>query len=340
MGGPGSAALERSAARVVRFGDASAVAVVHETLRPPRGNEVVVRVTHATVGSTEVLARRGGYVFQPVPGFVPGYDFIGILESESAVSVALGLRTGARVAGVLPRMGAHATRLVVSPTFLVAVPGALASELAATVPLNGVTAALALHYAGAAPRILVQGVSGAVGTLVAQLALRDGRRVVGTGSALPSALAELGAEVPLADYRDPAWPTRVRELAGGGVEAAIDHTGSPRVREAVVPSGVIVHTAFAGRAGHERGDAIRGSASAVAHGRGHPREVVCSVPFWVLRKRPAFRRLLGGLLADVAEGRLRTFEPQVVPFDAVWEAHRVADQRPAGRTVVLSMPRP
>ena len=81
MEGRGSAALERSAARVVRFGDASAVAVVHETLRPPRGNEVVVRVTHATIGSTEVLARRGGYVFQPVPGFVPGYDFVGVLES-------------------------------------------------------------------------------------------------------------------------------------------------------------------------------------------------------------------------------------------------------------------
>lgn len=339
MGGRGSAALERSAARVVRFGDASAVAVVHETLRAPRGNEVVVRVTHATIGSTEVLARRGGYVFQPVPGFVPGYDFVGVLESESAVSVALGLRTGARVAGVLPRMGSHATHLVLSPTFLVAVPEALPSELAATVPLNAVTAALALHYAGAAPRILVQGVSGAVGMLVAQLALRDGRAVIGTGSAPPPGFAERSAEVLLADYRDPDWPARVRELAGGRVEAAIDHTGSPRVREAVAPAGVIVHTAFAGRAGHERGDAIRGSAAAVAHGRGHPREVVCSVPFWVLRKRPAYRRLLSGLLTDVADGPLHTFEPQVVPFDAVWEAHRIAEQRPAGRTVVLSLPR-
>ena len=338
MAGRGSASVERSAVRVVRFGDPSAVVIAQETLRPPRGNEVVVRVTHASLTSTDVLARRGGYLIQPVPGFVPGYDFVGVLETESAVSVALGLRTGARVAGMLPRMGSHATRLVVSPTFLVAVPAALSSEAAATVPLNAVTAAVALQYAGPARSVLVQGVSGAVGVLVAQLALRDGRRVVGTGSTPPPAFGDLSAEVPLADYRDPDWPARIRELAGGAVEAAIDHTGSPRVREAVAADGVVVHTAFAGRAGHEREDTVRGSATAVLHRRGHPREVVCAVPFWVLRNRPAYRLLLAGLLADATAGTLRPFEPEVVPFDSVWEAHRLAERRPAGRTIVLAMP--
>ncbi len=338
MASRGSASVQRSAARVVRFGDASAVAIARETLRPPRGNEVVVRVTHASLTSTDVLARRGGYALQPTPGFVPGYDFVGVLETESAVSVALGLRAGIRVTGVLPRMGSHATRLVVPPTFLVAVPEALTSEVAATLPLNAVTAAVALQYSGSAHRLLVQGVSGAVGVLVAQLALREGRVVVGTGSTPPPGFAELGAEVPYVDYRDPDWPARVRELADGAVEAAIDHSGSPRVREAVAPNGVVVHTAFAGRAGREREDAVRGTASAVLHRLGHPREVVCAVPFWVLRKRPAYRRLLAGLLGDVADGRLRPFEPQVVPFDSVWEAHRLAEQRPAGRTVVLAMP--
>jgi hypothetical protein len=47
--------------------------------------------------------------------------------------------------------------------------------------------------------------------------------------------------------------------------------------------------------------------------------------------------MLTGLLADVAEGRLTAFEPEVIPFDAVWAAHRAADQRVAGRTVVLEM---
>ncbi|MEN2742745.1 hypothetical protein ABCS02_33640 [Microbacterium sp. X-17] len=323
------------AARVVRFGDPSAIALAHETLRRPRGNEVLVRVTHAALGSTDVLARRGGYVLQPVPGFVPGYDFVGVLETESAVSAALGLRTGSRVAGVLPRMGAHATRLVVSPTFLVAVPDALTSEAAAVLPLNGVTAALALRYAGPARSVLIQGMTGAVGSLAAQLALRDGRTVLGTGTTPPPGLS--AADVTLVDYRDANWPASVREQTGGGAEAAIDHTGSPLVREAVAPSGVVVRTAFAGRAGHERDDAVRRSAEAVLRRFGHPREIVCSVPFWVLRKRPEYRRTLTGLLADVTEGRLRAFEPEVIAFDAVWAAHRAADARGVGRTVVLRM---
>ncbi|GAA4155946.1 quinone oxidoreductase family protein [Leifsonia shinshuensis] len=333
MGGP----TERAAARVVRFGDASAIGIARQRVRPPRGNEVLVRVTHAALGATDVLARRGGYVLQPVPGFVPGYDFVGVLETESAVSVALGLRTGARVAGVLPRMGAHATLLVLPPTYLVAVPDALSSEAAATVPLNGVTAALALRYAGPAPRILIQGITGAVGALAAQLALRDGRTLFGTGTTPPPGLADGDPRLTLVDYRDPGWPAEVRERTGGGVEAAIDHTGSPLVREAVAPDGVVVRTAFAGRSGHERGDALRGTAAAVVRSRAHPREVVCSVPFWVLRKRVEYRRMLAGLLGDVAEGRLRAFEPEVYPFSAVWDAHRAAEARSAGRTVVLAM---
>ncbi|MEY9852989.1 NADPH2:quinone reductase [Leifsonia sp. EB41] len=332
MGGRAERPVERMAARVVRFGDPSAIAIARETLRPPRGNEVLVRVTHAALGSTDVLARRGGYALQPVPGFVPGYDFVGVLETESAVSAALGLRAGARVAGVFPRMGAHATRLVVSPTFLVAVPDALTSEAAAVLPLNGVTAALALRYAGPARSVLIQGITGAVGSLAAQLALRDGRTVLGTGTTTPPA-----PDVTLVDYRDPGWPASVREQTGGGVEAAIDHTGSPLVREAVAPSGVVVRTAFAGRAGHERDDAVRGSATAVLRRFGHPREIVCSVPFWVLRKRPEYRRMLTGLLADASEGRLRVFEPEVIAFDAVWAAHRAAEARAVGRTVVLRM---
>ncbi|MEY9951753.1 zinc-binding alcohol dehydrogenase family protein [Leifsonia sp. EB34] len=335
MGGRAEPPLQRTAARVVRFGDPSAIALSPESLRPPHGNEVLVRVTHAALGSTDVLARRGGYVLQPVPGFIPGYDFVGVLETESAVSVALGLRTGARVAGVLPRMGAHTTRLVIAPTYLVAVPDALTSEAAAALPLNGVTAALALRYAGPARSVLIQGITGAVGSLAAQLALREGRTVLGTGTTPPPGLS--ASDVALIDYRDPRWPAAVREQTGGGAEAAIDHTGSALVREAVAPSGVVVRTAFAGRAGHERDDAVRGTTTAVLRRFGHPREVVCSVPFWVLRKRPEYRRMLSGLLADAAAGRLTVFEPQVFAFEKVWAAHRAADAREAGRTVVLRM---
>lgn len=326
-----TSALQRRAVRVVRFGDSSALAIADEPLRAPRGNEVVVRVTHASVGATDVLARRGGYLFQPVPGFVPGYDVVGVLETESAVSVALGLRRGARVAGLFPSMRAQATRLVVAPTLLVAVPDGLDSAVAATLPLDGFTAALALSYAGNASRLLVQGASGAVGSLIVQLAGREGRTVVGTAS------SPAGHDIPIVDYRRADWPGAARELAGGPFDAAIDHTGSPLVHEALAPDGVLIHTAFTGREGRERADTLRGAAVSFGHRWSHPRERLCAAPTYVRNHRPAYRKMLAALLGDAAAGRLRTPEPEPFPFEEVWAAYRAAERSRPGRKVVLEV---
>lgn len=322
----------RFAARVSRFGDPGAMVLAREPVRPPRGTEVVVRVTHASLGTTDLLARRGGYLLQPAPGFVTGYDFVGELVTESAVSVALGLREGARVAGVLPRMGAHATFLTLPPTLLVAVPDGLDAAAAAVLPLDGVTAAHALQLAGDGSRLLVQGASGAVGMLAAQLALEQGRTVVGTASPRSRELA-VGLGIPVVDHRDPAWPDLVREAGGGPMDAAIDHTGSPRVREALREGGVLVHTAFTGRPGRERADALRGGIAA-ARSR---TDRVCSAPLHVATRRAAYRRVLQGLLASAASGSLRMAEPVPVPLTEVWEAHRAAEASEPGRKVVLTM---
>ncbi|MDN4613963.1 zinc-binding dehydrogenase [Leifsonia sp. F6_8S_P_1B] len=325
----------RRVARVSRFGDVGAMVLADEWMRAPRGTEVEVRVTHASLGSTDLLARRGGYVLQPMPGFVTGYDFVGVLESESAVSVALGLRAGARVVGTLPRMGAHATRLVLSPTFLVALPEGLDPAVAATLPLDALTASRALALAGPARSLLVQGASGAVGSLAVQLAQRVERTIVGTASARSrDVAAALG--IPLVDYTKPDWPAAVRAQAGGAVEAAIDHTGSPLVREALAPDGILVHTAFVGRPGHERADSLRGGLAAARNRRSQPREAVVSIPTFVLRRRPEYRRVLTGLLADAAEGRLAAPEPVVVPLGEVWDAHRAAEAATPGTKVVLA----
>lgn len=325
----------RRAVRAVRFGDASALAIVDEAVRSPRGNEVVVRVTHAAVGTTDVVAVRGGYVFQPFVGFVPGYDFVGVLETESAISVALGMRVGTRVAATLPSMGAQATRHVVAPRQLVAVPDELDSATAATLPLDALTATLALIQAGPAQRVLVQGATGAVGSLIAQLARREGRTVVGTGTRSGSDVAGDGH---LIDYRLPDWPAAVRDAAGGPVDAAIDHTGSPRVREALSRSGVLVHTAWMGRPGHERADSIAGAARAVRRRWAHPRERVVAVPAYVRSHGTEYRRLLASALADAAQGALRTPVPEVHPFDELWDAYRAAVRPTPGRKVVLAMP--
>jgi NADPH:quinone reductase-like Zn-dependent oxidoreductase len=288
-------------------------------------------VTHASLGSTDVLARRGGYVLHPAPGFIGGYDFVGELLTESAVSVALGLREGATVVGVLPGMGAHATFLTVAPTLLVALPEGMDPVAAAVLPLDGVTAAHALELAGSPRSVLVQGASGAVGALAVQLALRDGVEVVGTASPRTADRARAFG-IPVVDHGARDWPRLVREVAEGPVEAAIDHTGTSRVREALAPGGVVVRTAFTGRPGRERSDSLRGGLAAA----GHRWERVCSAPLYVGTRRNAYRRQLASLLASAAAGELATAEPRVHPFARVWEAHRAAEAAEPGTKVVLA----
>lgn len=82
---------------------------------------------------------------------------------------------------------------------------------------------------------------------------------------------------------------------------------------------------------------MRATASARGALRGHPRERVCSVPYFVLTKRPQYRALLGGLLAAIDDGRLRVAAPEVFAFDDLWEADRAAERIEPGRKVVLAV---
>ncbi|MFF1877016.1 zinc-binding dehydrogenase [Leifsonia sp. NPDC058230] len=329
----------RTQAVVTGFGGVEFVALADSPVPRPRGRQVLVRVTHASVGSTDILARRGGYLLQPRVGFTTGYDFVGEIVTGSEQASKLGLRAGSRVAACLPRMGAHSTYLVLDPSLLVAVPDALPSADAATVPLDLVTAALALQLARI-PRdgsVLIQGVTGAVGSFAAQQAALAGLTVFGTASARSRAEAErLGAT--FADYADPAWATGVREASNGGVDGAIDHTGSPSVREAVAPQGTLVRTAFVGTPGRERRDTAVGGVVSGARRWSHPRERVCSVPLFVATQRDAYRAMLSTGLERIASGELSAPAVETVPFGNVWEAQRLAEHPSPRSKVVLEMP--
>lgn len=116
------------AMRIERFGEVPTKATPRTPSRITAGR-ILVRVTHASVGATDVTAARGDYLMQPLPRFVPGYDFIGTVERLGATKHPY-LSAGQRVAGVLPRMGAHATFVTVAPSLLVPVPDELDSAVA------------------------------------------------------------------------------------------------------------------------------------------------------------------------------------------------------------------
>jgi zinc-binding alcohol dehydrogenase/oxidoreductase len=130
-----------------------------------------------------------------------------------------------------PVDGTFAERVLVPAANVAAKPARLSWEEAAALNLGGLTAwRAAVTCAGAAPgrSILVTGAGSGVSTFVVQIAAAQGARVFVTSSREEKIdrSRELGADGGVS-YRDPDWPERIRELAGGGLDAAVDSFGGP-----------------------------------------------------------------------------------------------------------------
>ena len=130
-----------------------------------------------------------------------------------------------------PTDGTFAERVVVAAANVAAKPARLSWDEAAALNLGGLTAWRAtVTCAGVGPgrTILVTGAGSGVSTFVIQIAVAHGARVFVTSSneeKLRRARA-LGAEAG-ASYLQPDWPDRIAELAGGGLDAAVDSYGGP-----------------------------------------------------------------------------------------------------------------
>jgi NADPH2:quinone reductase len=143
-------------------------------LRDPDRDEVQVKVTAISLNRGET--RRA--VQQAEPGWRPGWDFAGVVETAAADGS--GPKAGMRVVGILPN-GAWAERVNCRSHAVAALPGAVSDAQAATLPVAGLTALHALRQGGLllGRKVLVDGASGGVGHLACQLAHAAGALVWG-----------------------------------------------------------------------------------------------------------------------------------------------------------------
>jgi NADPH:quinone reductase-like Zn-dependent oxidoreductase len=157
-----------------------------------------------------------------------GYDFAGVVDEAGAG--ADGFAVGDRVYGGAMAKAAADFLVMEAPVppppgALFHTPDGISDEVAATLPVAGLTAAAALATIGlrTGDTVLVGGAAGGVGVFAVQLAVLAGARVIGTAS--PGTfefLRQLGAE-PVA--YGPGLADRVRTLAPDGVTAATDLFG-------------------------------------------------------------------------------------------------------------------
>ncbi|MGW7206579.1 NADP-dependent oxidoreductase [Streptomyces sp. NPDC054837] len=187
--------------------------------------EVRIRVHAATVNAVDALQRGGPGSPDAQPPFVPGMEAAGVVD-RIGPGVTTDLSVGDPVmAIVLPNgsHGAYAEHVVVPVDSVVRAPHGATDAQAASLPMNGLTARLALDTLGLEPgqALAITGAAGAVGGYAVQLAKADGLRVVADASEQDEALIkELGADVVL--RRGAEYPNRVRAAIPEGVDGLVD----------------------------------------------------------------------------------------------------------------------
>lgn len=208
--------------------------------------QVRIRVHAASVNPADRNIRTGFWVQPPdQPPYVPGWEATGVVDQIGA-QTRTDLQVGDDVMAVVVPFGTHgayAEQVVVPVESVVRIPSGATMAEAASLPMNGLTARLALDTLELAPgqTVAVTGAVGAVGGYVVQLAKADGLRVVADAAPRDKPLAkQLGADVVLPRGAD--YPQRVRAEVPGGVDGLVDTAIIDRAAAVAVRDGGRVAT--------------------------------------------------------------------------------------------------
>lgn len=211
-------------------------------LPSPGPNSVLTRILVAGISGADNIMRAGGYIRDPstaTPGFTPGYDLVGIVESLGSIQESPdhaspdSIKIGSIVAS-MSVIGAHATHTVLPLADLLPIDAQDNLIKVAALPLKYMTAydmliRSAFPVTSSTTSILIGPVAGGVGTAVAQMTklLFPNLKVFGTCSPNKFKMVRSLGVTPIdwnVDLGD--LPATVRALNGGkGVDIAYEATG-------------------------------------------------------------------------------------------------------------------
>lgn len=190
--------------------------------------DVRIRVEAAGVNFADLMGRVGLYPDAPAMPYAPGYEIAGVVE-EAGARADPSLAPGTRVVAVT-RFWGYADR-VRTPAYCAApIPDGLGTVAAAALPVNYLTAYLALIHVGNArrgERVLVHGGAGGVGLAALDLARPLGVEVYATaGSDEKCRYLESRGVVKAVNYLTDDYETALRAaLRGRGFHLILDPLG-------------------------------------------------------------------------------------------------------------------
>ncbi|MFE7896207.1 zinc-binding dehydrogenase [Streptomyces sp. NPDC057424] len=301
----------------------------------PGPGQVRIAVRAAGVHLLDAALRegmRGGPAAEPAPlPTIPGREAAGVVESlgEGVAEVWRGKRVVAHL-GFVP--GGYAELAVTEVERLHEIPGNLDFAEAVAMIGTGRTAMGILQFADLGPGsvAIVPAAAGGIGTLLVQYAKNAGATVVGlAGGPEKTARVQAGGADLAVDYKDPAWPAKVRAHLGGRTATVVfDGVGGDIARDTVAllgPGGK--HIVFGWS-----GEGIRNGGPYLVDGVSE--EVLGPVMLGKAGGPDPVRTLELRALAEAASGRL-TPAVQRYPLSEAAAAHRALETRGTTGKVVL-----
>jgi NADPH:quinone reductase len=299
-------------------------------LEPGEGQVLVdVDVVSVLFAETQVRAGRSMAPFPlPTLPFVPG-NSVGGVVSGVGPQVDQGL-LGQRVVGSTGGLGGYAEKAVIAAAGVIPIPAGVSTADAVAVLDDGRAAVGFFRLAAPKPDewILVEAAAGGLGSVLVQLGVTAGARVIGAvGSDEKLAVVrDAGAEA--VNYSQIGWTDEVRRLtAGAAVDVVFDGVGGEigTAATSLVESGgrFLVLGAASGEYTDTKATAARGV-------------TVLGIPQMIAEMGPIMHELGVAALEEVAAGRLRPVVGQRFPLERAADAHAAMEARTTvGKTLLL-----
>jgi NADPH2:quinone reductase len=302
----------------------------------PGPGQVLIDVAYGGCNFADTMIAKGTY---PHP---KGYPIVAGLEISGRIAGlgtgVEGVAVGDRVAAFSEEAGGFAERCVVPAERLVPIPDAMTLEVAATFPIQALTAWHLLHNVSVTRPgdvILLHAIGGGLGLFATQLAVQAGATVIGTVGtrAKEKRALEYGA-ARVVNREDEDFVAAVMAFTRGkGVDKAVDSTGAG-----------ILDSSF---------DCIRKLGHVVSYGEaeGRPlpnlweRLVAKSLTFTRFHLghvdfgSDKWRRSLDEVVGGIAEGRLKVHIEAVFPFEQTGKMFdRLSSRQVSGKLILAVNP--
>ena len=310
-----------------------------------------IRVEAAGVNFADLMGRVGLYPDAPPMPYAPGYEVAGVVE-EVGDKVGEALQPGTRVMATT-RFWGYSDRIRVAEHWAVPIPDEMAFDTAAAVPVNYLTAYLALIHCGAAKpgeRVLVHGGAGGVGLAALDLSRGLDVQLYATAGSDEKCrrLEELGV-VKAFNYREVDYAEASRkELRGAGYQLILDPLGPESFKKGVEllePLGRIVCYGFSSLVTGPKRKLWHAVTSVLKASKVNPialmnenKGVFGLNLAHLFTERDLHRTAMARLVGMLSEGEIRPTIDRAFPFTAegAADAHTYLHERRNFGKVVLS----